>query len=279
MVSDLSEVIRNSENPLNESQIKSYMLMLLKGVAHCHDKNIMHRDLKPANLLIANDGRLKIADFGLARLFDHDGERLYSHQVATRWYRAPELLYGARKYDKGVDLWAIGAIFGELLNNSPLFPGSSDIEQLSYVLKVLGTPKDWPGVADLPDYNKINFPEYSPTPWEEILPDASPDAIDLLKQFLVYDSKKRIQARDALLHPYFFKEPLPAHHSVLPIFQRMSRKCPPFQASHYDYSANFSLEETLPDPDLLKPFVPSLGSWASDVTPTSSGVPSAVRRT
>ena len=120
--------------------------------------------------------------------------------------RAPELLYGARKYDEGVDLWAVGCIFGELLNNSPLFPGENDIEQLCCVLRVLGTPTEetWPGMTELPDFNKITFPENPPMPFEEILPDASPEAIDLVRQFLVYPSKQRISAKKALLHPYFF---------------------------------------------------------------------------
>ncbi|XP_042337605.1 cyclin-dependent kinase 20 isoform X2 [Plectropomus leopardus] len=146
MLSDLSEVIRNSQRPLTPAQVKGYMMMLLKGVAFLHHNNIMHRDLKPANLLISSSGHLKIADFGLARLFSEHRDRLYSHQVATRWYRAPELLYGARKYDEGVDLWAVGCIFGELLNSSPLFPGENDIEQLCCVLRVLGTPtqNSWP---------------------------------------------------------------------------------------------------------------------------------------
>ena len=121
-------------------------------------------------------------------------------------FRAPELLYGARKYDEGVDLWAVGCIFGELLNNSPLFPGENDIEQLCCVLRVLGTPTEesWPGMTELPDYNKITFPENPPIPFEEIMPDASPEAIDLVRQFLVYPSKKRISAKKALIHPYFF---------------------------------------------------------------------------
>lgn len=125
MLSDLAEVIRNADKPLTEAHIKSYMLMLLKGVAYLHGKSIMHRDLKPANLLISPTGHLKIADFGLARVFAAASTsakaRPYSHQVATRWYRAPELLYGAKNYDLGVDIWAVGCIFGELLNSSPLF--------------------------------------------------------------------------------------------------------------------------------------------------------------
>lgn len=254
MLSDLSEVIRNMEKPLTEAQIKSYMVMLLKGVAFCHANHIMHRDLKPANLLISSTGMLKIADFGLARVFQNDGSRLYSHQVATRWYRSPELLFGARKYDEGVDLWAVGCIFGELLNNSPLFPGETDIEQLCCVQKVLGTPTEekWPGMSQLPDYNKITFPEYPPIPFEEILPDASENALGLLKQFLVYPSDKRISAKEALLHIYFFVEPLPAHHSELPTPQRMSKKQ---QRVHhpYEYNVDAPLEDSLVDPKLLAP--------------------------
>ncbi|XP_059782960.1 cyclin-dependent kinase 20 isoform X5 [Balaenoptera ricei] len=105
MLSDLAEVVRHAQRPLTQAQVKSYLQMLLKGVAFCHANNIVHRDLKPANLLISASGQLKIADFGLARVFSPDGSRLYTHQVATRWYRAPELLYGARQYDQGVDLW------------------------------------------------------------------------------------------------------------------------------------------------------------------------------
>ncbi|KAF6327060.1 cyclin dependent kinase 20 [Rhinolophus ferrumequinum] len=106
MLSDLAEVVRHAQRPLAQAQVKSYLQMLLKGVAFCHANNIVHRDLKPANLLISASGQLKIADFGLARVFSPDGSRLYTHQVATRWYRAPELLYGARQYDQGVDLWS-----------------------------------------------------------------------------------------------------------------------------------------------------------------------------
>ncbi|XP_072482235.1 cyclin-dependent kinase 20 isoform X1 [Notamacropus eugenii] len=196
MLSDLSEVIRHGKRPLASAQVKSYMQMLLKGVAFCHANNIVHRDLKPANLLISSSGQLKIADFGLARVFSHEGDRLYSHQVATRWYRAPELLYGARQYDEGVDLWAVGCILGELLNSSPLFPGENDIEQLCCILRVLGTPtpRVWPEITELPDYNKISFKEQLPLPLDEVLPDASPQALQLLSSFLIYPPHHRIRA-------------------------------------------------------------------------------------
>ncbi|XP_067931801.1 cyclin-dependent kinase 20-like [Watersipora subatra] len=252
MLSDLSEVIRSAMTPLTEAQVKSYMLMLLKGVEFMHGKNIMHRDLKPANLLISSTGALKIADFGLARVFQNNEGRLYSHQVATRWYRAPELLYGARKYDEGVDLWAVGCIYAELINNSPLFPGENDIEQLCKVLQCLGTPNErlWPGVSELPDYGKIEFNNTTPVPLEQLCPDAADVALDLLKQFLVYPSKQRIPASKALLHAYLFSEPLPAHHSELPKPERKSRR-PHAQ----QFSIDRPITESLVDPDLVAPHV------------------------
>ncbi|CAF1603102.1 unnamed protein product [Rotaria magnacalcarata] len=227
MLSDLSEVIRNVNQPLTNSQIKSYMRMLLNGVSFCHENRIMHRDLKPANLLISTTGHLKIADFGLARIFDKaKPQRQYSHQVATRWYRAPELLYGSRSYDEGVDLWAVGCIFGELINRSPLFPGESDIHQLCCVCKLLGTPTEaqWPEMKKLPDYGKISFDDFEGMRFEDIVPEACADAIDLLKRFLVYPSKQRIGAQQALLHYYFYTSPLPCHHTDLPLPARRKNR-------------------------------------------------------
>ena len=251
MLSDLSEVLRNHGVLLSEPQIKCYMLMLLQGVSHCHKHNIIHRDLKPANLLLSSSGHLKIADFGLARVHCLSEERPhYSHQVATRWYRAPELLYGARVYDEGVDLWAVGCIFGELINNSPLFPGENDIDQLCCVTRILGTPNErvWPGLSELPDYKKITFPELPPIPLHEIVPDAAPLALDLLESFLVYVSKRRLAAYRALIHPYLFSDPLPVHHSQLP-----SPKSQPKR----DLFQIFSSTEFDPSPLLRPSKVPS----------------------
>lgn len=93
---------------------------------------VLMQDLKPANLLISKEGVLKIADLGLGRMFWAEHDRPYSHQVATRWYRAPELLYGARYYTEAVDLWAVGCILGELLTNSPLFPVGLNLYIISF---------------------------------------------------------------------------------------------------------------------------------------------------
>lgn len=220
MQSDLGAVLRGARKPLAEAQVKTYMLMLLKGVEYCHENSIMHRDLKPPNLLVSPEGVLKLGDFGLARVHTHDSAAAYTHQVATRWFRAPELLFGARRYGFGVDLWAIGAIFGELLHHAPLFPGENDIDQIYRVLQVMGTPSEenWPGVRELPDYNKITFPTLKPLPLRSLLPNASPAALSLLSKFLVYDPAKRISATEALNDPYFFTEPLPvAEPHLLPL--------------------------------------------------------------
>ncbi|KAL7751596.1 DNA polymerase epsilon catalytic subunit [Sorochytrium milnesiophthora] len=197
MDTDLGDILANAVTRLPDEYIKSFMLMTLRAVAFCHQNGIVHRDLKPSNLLVDRHGVLKLADFGLARLLQTDAERPMSHQVATRWYRAPELLFGARFYDAGVDMWAVGCIFAEMLNHFPLFPGQNDIDQLFLVLSSLGTPtvESWPvAMASLPDYNKIVFPPMDGKPLQQLVPDANPLAIGLLSQLIVYNSKKRIGA-------------------------------------------------------------------------------------
>lgn len=209
MPTGLWEIIRDNEISLTSSQVKTYTKMILEGIAYIHGKDIIHRDLKPANLLINDKGILKIADFGLGRLAWKNISKPYSHQIATRWYRAPELLYGARYYTSAIDMWSVGCIFGELLNKSPLFPGETDIEQLAIVLRHLGSPtsETWPELNLLPDYNKITFPYHKGVTWESTIEDAEPEAIDLISKILIYNSSKRLTASEALNHVYFHVKP------------------------------------------------------------------------
>ncbi|KAL1122879.1 hypothetical protein AAG570_003205 [Ranatra chinensis] len=220
MPSGLSEMIHDYDHPMSEAQMKSYMVMLLRGVRHLHENGIMHRDLKPANLLIGEDGILRIGDFGLGRMMWNENRKnkLYTHQIATRWYRAPEILYGARNYNHTVDLWAVGCIIAEILNKEPLFPGDTDIDQLAMVIRTLGTPNEssWPGLQSLPDFNKITFPPSEPVPWEDLLPDVPSTGVDLVKSLILYDGNQRISAAKALTHPYFFTNPLPMPEKLMP---------------------------------------------------------------
>ncbi|KAK9892290.1 hypothetical protein WA026_019096 [Henosepilachna vigintioctopunctata] len=194
----LSDVIRYVEKPITLAQTKTYIQMCLSGVSYMHNNHIMHRDLKPSNLLISHSGILKIADFGLARIYKKTDLRTYSHQVATRWYRAPELLYGSRTYTPKVDIWSVGCILGEMIHRKPLFPGETDIEQLAIVLGTLGTPDEiiWPGVTSLPDYNKISFSHTSPKSWKTVIPDGDKQSLNIIATMLQYNEAERPSAEE-----------------------------------------------------------------------------------
>ncbi|KAI5643099.1 protein kinase domain-containing protein [Phthorimaea operculella] len=139
-------------------------------------------------------------------------------KTCQRWYRAPELLYGARFYTEKVDLWSVGCIIAEMVNKQPLFAGESDIEQLAIVLRHLGTPTEdsWPGHHELPDFHKISFPESAATPWPDLLPGVDPDGVQLVQSFILYDEKRRISAKEALKHSWFQTRPLPATLEEMP---------------------------------------------------------------
>merc|ERR1711874_159533 len=184
---------------LGQDKIKDLMWQILCGVDFLHSHRIVHRDLKPQNILLANSGSLKLADFGLARIYDFNA--LLTSTVVTLWYRAPEVLLGTT-YATPVDIWSCGCIFAELMSRKPLFPGLNESDQLSRIMGLLGTPaeEDWPQDTDV---LRANFTNYRARDIAEILPEIEPDARDLLEKMLSFDPKKRISARQALAHPYF----------------------------------------------------------------------------
>ncbi|XP_017964169.1 cyclin-dependent kinase 20 [Drosophila navojoa] len=192
--------LKSEVNPLSRQQVRKYSLMMFKGMAYLHEAGIMHRDIKPANLLISHMDVLKIADFGLARLYFPDEEsRLYSPQVSTRWYRAPEILWGSQKYGPAVDLWACGNVLAEMLRGVPLFAGTTDIEQLAIIIRTLGSPRlnEWPELTSLPDYSKIRFPNSVGIHWNNLFPSCTHAVeIDLVSNLVVYNPKNRLKATE-----------------------------------------------------------------------------------
>eukprot|EP00245_Coleochaete_scutata_P005459 TRINITY_DN19028_c0_g1_i1.p1 TRINITY_DN19028_c0_g1~~TRINITY_DN19028_c0_g1_i1.p1 ORF type:complete len:474 (-),score=73.72 TRINITY_DN19028_c0_g1_i1:725-2107(-) len=215
MESDLEAVIKDRNIVLSPGDIKSYMQMTLQGLAYCHKKWVLHRDMKPNNLLISPTGELKLGDFGLARVFGSP-DRKFTHQVFARWYRAPELLFGCKHYGSGVDVWAAGCIFAELMLRRPFLQGVTDIDQLGKIFGALGTPTEavWPEMKSLPDFVEYNM--CVAPPLRSYFPMASEDAVDLLLRMLTYDPKKRITAQQALEHRYFYSNPPPTLPSSLP---------------------------------------------------------------
>uniref|UniRef100_A0A1I7U7F4 Protein kinase domain-containing protein n=3 Tax=Caenorhabditis tropicalis TaxID=1561998 RepID=A0A1I7U7F4_9PELO len=166
------DVIRDKSRPKTDELNRWYHSQILSGIAYIHSKDIMHRDMKPENILVTLRNVIKIADFGQACIYlKNNADEEYDENVATRWYRAPELLFGSRKYGPSVDIWAIGCILAELVRGKPIFPGRSELEQISVIFGVLGTPNEtnWPKWRTMPDANKLLFEPKEPrNNWAEI---------------------------------------------------------------------------------------------------------------
>ncbi|XP_063239591.1 cyclin-dependent kinase 1 isoform X2 [Bacillus rossius redtenbacheri] len=188
---------------LDAERTRSFLYQVVRAILFCHQRRVLHRDLKPQNLLVGSDGVIKVADFGLGRAFGIP-VRIYTHEVVTLWYRAPEVLLGATRYSCPVDMWSIGCIFSEMASKRPLFQGDSEIDQLFRIFRVLRTPTEklWPGVSKLPDY-KASFPNWTDNNLENHVKNLDGLALDLLQEMLTYDPVHRISAKDALKHPYF----------------------------------------------------------------------------
>lgn len=215
---DLEMLIKNRSVVFKPSDVKAWLLMTLRGIHHCHRNFILHRDLKPNNLLLAPDGELKIADFGLARSLGNANEDLSSN-VVTRWYRSPELLFGAKHYTGAVDIWSIGIIFAELMMRTPYLPGRDDIDQLDVTFRALGTPTEqmWPNVSNLPLYNALKV--YPPPSRQELrnrFSAATESALNLLIALTKLDPGSRFTLTQALQHEYFVEFPPPSNPKDLP---------------------------------------------------------------
>ncbi|RAL05666.1 CDC2/CDK family serine/threonine-protein kinase [Aspergillus ibericus CBS 121593] len=231
MEHDLSGLLENPAVHFTEAQIKCYMLQLLEGLRYLHENRILHRDMKAANLLISNKGILQIADFGLARPYEEpppqpgkgggEARRDYTTLVVTRWYRPPELLLQLRRYTTAIDMWGVGCVFGEMFKGKPILAGNNDLNQAQLIFDLVGSPTEesMPGWTLLPGCEGVKNFGNRPGNLCEIFKDQSATAISLLSELLKLDWRKRINAMDALKHPYFFSPPLPARPGELPSFE------------------------------------------------------------
>lgn len=201
---DLKKYLDKLQTGLLEPKlVQSYLYQINQAILFCHQRRVLHRDLKPQNLLISKDGLIKVADFGLGRAFGVP-VRVYTHEVVTLWYRAPEVLLGSSRYSCPIDIWSLGCIFAEMATKRPLFQGDSEIDQLFRIFRVLMTPTEelWPGVSSFPDY-KATFPNWTTYSLSSQVKCLSESGYDLLQQMLVYDPAKRISAKRIVAHPYF----------------------------------------------------------------------------
>mmetsp|Transcript_11700 Transcript_11700/g.33109 ORF Transcript_11700/g.33109 Transcript_11700/m.33109 type:complete len:443 (-) Transcript_11700:329-1657(-) len=258
---DLYEIVKfhrekRPPQPLHGYVIKSIMWQLLNGLKYLHANWIIHRDLKPSNVLVMGDGeeqgRVKIADFGLARIFQSPLKPLSDNGVVvTIWYRAPELLLGAKHYTKAVDIWAAGCMFAELMTMRPLFQGDEkkqsgnpfQADQVDKIFRLLGRPTEeqcphlphlshW---ADNTDNVAEPKAEYSRNRLEDYLADQCPNhpfakkgsaACDLLQKMLLFCPSKRISAEEALQHEFFQQDPLPGLNAFMEGKQQRNANLP-----------------------------------------------------
>lgn len=204
------------------ADVKSWMLMMMRGVWFCHQNFILHRDIKPNNLLIAANGEIKLADFGLARSFADPYAEMTS-QVITSWYRPPELFFRARYYGGAVDIWSCGCVFAELINRAVFLMGVPPDNELNMVRQIcenVGTPTEdnWPGVSKLRSYVTPEevFPIRSRSSWIEQFRTIGEDGVDLLIAMMQLDPNKRLTAEGVLKHRYFASIPRPTPLGELP---------------------------------------------------------------
>ncbi|XP_061597822.1 mitogen-activated protein kinase 15 isoform X2 [Cololabis saira] len=222
MDTDLHAVIKKG-SLLKDIHIRYVMYQLFKAIKYLHSGNVIHRDHKPSNVLLDTDCVVKLCDFGLARslnqIQEDSGNPALTEYVATRWYRAPEILLGSTRYTKGVDMWSLGCILGEMLVGKALFPGTSTFNQIEKIMSAIPHPSPEDILAIKSEYGSSVIQRMLLKPQghlEELFqPTVPPDALDLMKGLLVFNPEKRLTAEQALQHPYVAKFHNPAKEPAL----------------------------------------------------------------
>eukprot|EP00092_Neocalanus_flemingeri_P011404 GFUD01012287.1.p1 GENE.GFUD01012287.1~~GFUD01012287.1.p1 ORF type:complete len:363 (-),score=81.00 GFUD01012287.1:85-1173(-) len=214
---DLNNIIKIQK--LTDDQVKFIIYQIMRGLKYIHSAGIIHRDLKPSNMAVNEDCDLKILDFGLARPTDAE----MTGYVATRWYRAPEIMLNWMHYTQTVDIWSVGCIMAELLTGRPLFPGDDQIDQITKVLNICGTPTN-ETLSKITSEEAILYIRSLPTmekkDFQTVFPGANPLAIDLLEKMLEVDADKRITAEQTLSHPYLEEYADPSDEPTSPMYDQ-----------------------------------------------------------
>ncbi|KAF6030676.1 sgg [Bugula neritina] len=237
--------------------IKLYIYQLFRSLAYIHAHGVCHRDIKPQNLLLdPESGVLKLCDFGSAKILVR-GEPNVSY-ICSRYYRAPELIFGATDYTCQIDIWSGGCVLAEVLLGQPIFPGDSGVDQLVEIIKVLGTPTREQIREMNPNYTEFKFPQIKAHPWSKVFrPRTPPEAVDLACKLLDYTPNSRISPLQACAHSFFdeLREPngkLPSGRPFPPLF-------------------NFTQEELMVDTSLNNKLIPAHVRSQGSSSPTVNG--------
>ncbi|KAI1327824.1 cmgc/cdk/pitslre protein kinase [Xylariaceae sp. FL0255] len=224
---DIKSILEDMPEPFLASEVKALLLQLASGVSYLHENWILHRDLKTSNLLLNNRGRLKIADFGMARYVGDPPPPKLTQLVVTLWYRGPELLLGAETYGPAVDMWSVGCIFGELLTREPLLQGKNEVNELTKIFELCGIPTEesWPGFRRLPNARSLRLPSSSAAAKNATgsvirakFPLLTAAGSSLLSGLLSLNPDSRPSAKEMLRHEYFRQDPKPKHEAMFPTF-------------------------------------------------------------
>ncbi|KAK3601542.1 hypothetical protein CHS0354_027683 [Potamilus streckersoni] len=250
MKENLYQMTKDRDKLFPESVVRNIIYQVLQGIAFMHKHGFFHRDLKPENLLCSGPDCIKIADFGLAR--EIRSRPPYTDYVSTRWYRAPEVLLRSTNYSSPIDMWAIGCIMSELYTLRPLFPGTSEIDEIFKICNILGTPKreEWEEGHKLAAAMNFRWPQCVPTNFKAIIPNASSEALQVLKDMLLWDPQKRPSSSQCLRYSYFKVGQLQAMPPALPSPQTRS---PPVKNPLTDTPPSYNWQQDSPSLNLNRP--------------------------
>jgi len=205
METDLFKLLKTQQ--LSDDHTCYFTYQIMRGLKFIHSANVLHRDLKPSNLLLNANCDLKICDFGLARIADprtnHVG--VLTEYVATRWYRAPEIMLNSKAYTKAIDVWSVGCIMAEMFGNRALFPGKHYLDQIQLIMKVTGTPSDEDLSCIMNEKARVYIQSLPKSPkmnWSELYPNANLEALDLMDQLLTFNQDRRLDVDTAMTHEY-----------------------------------------------------------------------------